>query len=115
MFSAVQKSSHFQDLKFYYFHNCIYDHLYLDATNSISKSVKTEDVIRLLNSDYKAVFIGDAAMAPSELCLADGNIFWDLGNELPGITWLERFARKFSYNVWLNPVPERIWERVYGS
>jgi len=115
LFSAVHKSSHFQDLKFYYFHNCIYDHLYLDATNSISKSVKTEDVIRLLNSDYKAVFIGDAAMAPSELCLADGNIFWDLGNELPGITWLERLARKFSYNVWLNPVPERIWERVYGS
>ncbi|HWQ88681.1 MAG TPA: VWA domain-containing protein [Desulfitobacteriaceae bacterium] len=115
LFSAVHKSSHFQDLKFYYFHNCIYDHLYLDATNSLSKSVKTEDVMRLLNSDYKAVFIGDAAMAPSELCLADGNIFWNLGNELPGITWLERLARKFSYNVWLNPIPERIWERVYGS
>jgi hypothetical protein len=115
LFSAVHKASHFQDLKFYYFHNCIYDHLYLDATNSISKSVKTEEVMRLLNSDYKAVFIGDAAMAPSELCLADGNIFWDLGNELPGITWLERLARKFSYNVWLNPIPELIWERVYGS
>ena len=54
-------------------------------------------------------------MAPSELCLTDGNIFWDLGNELPGITWLERLARKFSYNVWLNPIPERIWELVYGS
>ncbi|MFZ3371408.1 MAG: VWA domain-containing protein, partial [Desulfitobacteriaceae bacterium] len=32
LFSAVHKSSHFKDLRFYYFHNCLYDLLYLDAS-----------------------------------------------------------------------------------
>jgi Uncharacterized protein conserved in bacteria len=114
LFSAVHKASHFQDLRFYYFHNCIYDHLYLDATHNTGRAVKTEDIMASLNMDYKVVIIGDAAMAPSELVMVDGNIYWGLGNDLPGITWLERLARKFPYSVWLNPIPERIWERVYG-
>jgi len=114
LFSAVHKSSHFKDLKFYYFHNCIYDLLYLNAACNPRKAVKTEDILRSLNSDYKVIIIGDAAMAPSELMMSDGNIFWDLGNEEPGITWLGRLAKKFPYNVWLNPTPEGYWERVHG-
>lgn len=114
LFSAVHKSSHFKDLKFYYFHNCIYDLLYLDASSNPHKAVKTEDVMRSLNMDYKVVVIGDAAMAPSELMMIDGNIFWDLGNEEPGIIWLERLAKKFPYNVWLNPIQEGYWDRVHG-
>ncbi len=115
LFSAVHKSSHFKDLKFYYFHNCLYDLLYLDASNNPKKAVKTEDILRSLNSDYKVIIIGDAAMAPSELMMSDGNIYWGIGNEEPGITWLERVAKKFPYNVWLNPLPEKYWERVHGS
>lgn len=114
LFSAVHKSSHFKDLQFYYFHNCIYDLLYLDASNDPRKAVKTEDILRSLNSDYKVVIIGDAAMAPSELMMIDGNIYWDMGNDEPGITWLQRIAKKFPYNVWLNPLPETDWERVHG-
>lgn len=114
LFSAVHKSSHFKDLKFYYFHNCIYDLLYLDASCNPRKAVKTEDILRSLNSDHKVIIIGDAAMAPSELMMSDGNIFWDLGNEEPGITWLGRLAKKFPYNVWLNPIPEGYWGRVHG-
>lgn len=115
LFSAVHKSSHFKDLKFYYFHNCLYDLLYLDASNNPKKAVKTEDILRSLNSDYKVIIIGDAAMAPSELMMSDGNIYWGIGNEEPGVTWLERVAKKFPYNVWLNPLPEKYWERVHGS
>ncbi|HZK86311.1 MAG TPA: VWA domain-containing protein [Desulfosporosinus sp.] len=115
LFSAVHKSSHFKDLKFFYFHNCIYDHLFLDASNDTRKAVKTEDILRSLSSDYKVVLIGDAAMAPSELMMSDGNIFWGLGNDEPGITWLQRLAKKFPYNVWLNPLPEKYWDRVHGS
>lgn len=115
LFSAVHKSSHFKDLKFFYFHNCIYDLLYSDATIDPRKAVKTEDVLRSLNSDYKVVIIGDAAMAPSELMMRDGNIYWDLNNAEPGITWLQRLARKFPYNVWLNPLPEKYWEQVHGA
>ena len=114
LFSAVHKASHFKDLKFFYFHNCIYDLLYLTAYLDPRKAVKTEDLLRSLSADYKVVLIGDAAMAPSELMMADGNIFWDLRNEEPGITWLERLARKFPYSIWLNPIPENYWEQVYG-
>jgi Uncharacterized protein conserved in bacteria len=114
LFSAVHKSSHFRDLKFYYFHNCIYDHLYLDASCNPRKAVKTEDIFRSLNVDYKLIIIGDAAMAPSELLMSDGNIFWDIGNEEPGITWLQRFVKKFPYNVWLNPIPKGYWDRIHG-
>ncbi|MCX6363355.1 MAG: VWA domain-containing protein, partial [Actinobacteria bacterium] len=32
LFSAVNRSSHFKDLRFYYFHNCVYDWLYLDTS-----------------------------------------------------------------------------------
>jgi uncharacterized protein with von Willebrand factor type A (vWA) domain len=114
LFSAVHKASHFKDLKFFYFHNCIYDLLYLTASLDPRKAVKTEDLLRSLSADYKVVLIGDAAMAPSELMMADGNIFWDLRNEEPGITWLERLAKKFPYSIWLNPIPENYWEQVYG-
>lgn len=115
LFSAVHKSSHFKDLKFYYFHNCIYDFLYSDTTINPRKAVKTEDILRSLNSDYKLVIIGDAAMAPSELMMCNGNIYWDIGNDEPGITWLQRITKKFPYNVWLNPTPEKYWEHIYGS
>ncbi|MCB8817989.1 vWA domain-containing protein [Desulfosporosinus shakirovi] len=114
LFSAVHKSSHFKDLKFFYFHNCFYDQLYLDATCSPKRAVKTIDTMHLLSKDYKVIIIGDAAMAPSELTMIGGNIFWDLGNEEPGYTWLERLAKTFPYNVWLNPIPEKYWERVHG-
>ena len=114
LFAAVHKSSHFKDLKFFYFHNCIYDRLYLDASCNPRKAMKTEDILRSLNSDYKVILIGDASMAPSELMMSDGNIFWDVGNDEPGITWLQRIAKKFPYNVWLNPIPEGYWERVHG-
>ncbi|MDR3599008.1 MAG: VWA domain-containing protein [Desulfosporosinus sp.] len=114
LFAAVHKASHFKDLQFFYFHNCIYDLLYSTASCNPRKAVKTEDILRSLNSDYKIIIIGDAAMAPSELMMSDGNIFWDLGNAEPGITWLGRLAKKFPYNVWLNPIPEGYWERVHG-
>jgi uncharacterized protein with von Willebrand factor type A (vWA) domain len=115
LFSAVHRSVHFQDLRFYYFHNCIYDYLYLDADYSPSRTIQTEDLLRSLSIDYKLVIVGDAAMSPSELLLINGNIFWEMGNDQPGITWLEQLAGKFSHNVWLNPIPENDWEIIYGS
>ncbi|MFZ3102644.1 MAG: VWA domain-containing protein [Desulfitobacteriaceae bacterium] len=114
LFSAVHKSSHFKDLRFYYFHNCLYDLLYLDASCNPSRAVNTEDIMRSLNLDYKVVIIGDASMALSELVMKDGHIFWGYENEEPGISWLMRLAKKFPYNVWLNPIPEKHWERVHG-
>lgn len=114
LFSAVHKSSHFKDLKFYYFHNCIYDNLYLDASCDPRNAEKTETILSSLNTDYKVIIIGDAAMAVSELLVKNGNIFWDIGNEEPGITWLQRLAHNFPYNVWLNPISQKYWAVIHG-
>ncbi len=114
LFSAVHKSANFKDLKFYYFHNCIYDLLYNDAAINPKKAAKTKDILSSLSSDYKIVIVGDAAMAPSELLMPDGIIYWDSVNDEPGITWLQRLARKFPSCVWLNPIREQYWETIYG-
>jgi len=114
LFTAVHKASHFKDIRFYYFHNCIYDSMY-DGADSMRRSIKTTDVIKMFDSDYKVILVGDAAMAPSELLLPNGIIYWDQSNEDPGLTWLKRIAGKFPYNVWLNPISEKNWDDTYGA
>ena len=114
LFSAVHKATHFKDIRFYYFHNCVYDYLYDDG-GYMRKSIKTTDLMKSFDSDYKVIFVGDAAMAPSELLMRDGIIYWGQSNEEPGLTWLQRIAKKFPYNVWLNPIQEKYWETEYGA
>lgn len=114
LFTAVNKSSHFKDLKIYYFHNCVYDRVYLDPVCQPRNSIKTEDLLRGHNSDYKLIFVGDASMAPSELTHINGIIDWGMTNDETGLAWLEKLARHFSHNVWLNPIAESDWEYAEG-
>ncbi len=65
LFTAVNRQSHFKELRFYYFHNCVYDHLYLDPTCHPRNSALTAQVLRELDPETKLVVVGDAAMAPS--------------------------------------------------
>ena len=67
LFHAVSRSNHFKDLKIYYFHNAIYDQLYTTPHCKLRDSVETTWVFNRLDADYKVIFVGDAAMAPSEL------------------------------------------------
>ena len=67
LFAAVNRATHFKDLRLYYFHNCIYDHLYLDPTCHPRNSVLTASMLQELPWDYKLIVVGDAAMAPCEL------------------------------------------------
>jgi uncharacterized protein len=115
LFSAVNRSSHFKDLRFYYFHNCVYDWLYLDTSCSMSRAISTNRVLQELPADYKLIVVGDAAMAPSELVARDGIIWWGYGNDEPGIDWLRRLRRHFDHCAWLNTIPESDWDRAYGS
>jgi len=114
LFTAVHRASHFQDLRFYYFHNCVYDYLYLDHRCHPKNAVKTDQVLKNLGSDYKLIIVGDACMAPSELTMPGGIIWWGMYNEEPGLVLLERLARHFTHNVWLNPIPASEWDTVYG-
>ena len=115
LFSAVNSQTHFKDLKTYYFHNCIYDWLYLDTDMSSRNAVSTNRVLHELAPDYKLIVVGDAAMAPSELLSRHGIIWWGYSNDEPGIEWLRRLRRHFDHSVWLNTIPRDQWEWAYGA
>ena len=112
LFQAVEKSSHFKDVKVYYFHNCVYDNLYTEPDCYYSNRIGTEWVLRNLSSEYKLIFIGDAAMAPAEL-LERSYYYSSYSSSEPGIEWLRRLKRKYSHCIWLNPSPEWQWEDPY--
>lgn len=112
LFQAVEKSNHFKDVKVYYFHNCVYDHLYREPGCFYNDRIETEWVMKNLSSEYKLIFIGDAAMAPSEL-LERSNYYSGYTSSEPGIQWLRRLKMKYRHCVWLNPSPDWQWEDPY--
>lgn len=114
LFQAASKSNHFKDLKVYYFHNCIYDYLYTTPLCRRGDWVDTNWVLSNLDSEYKVIFVGDAAMAPFELFRRGGNNVIGLFNEEPGIDWLNKFKRRYKKQIWLNPIEERYWDNLYG-
>ena len=67
LFQSVNKSNHFKDVKTYYFHNCIYARLYNTPECEFGDWIETEWIFKNLDSDYKVIIVGDAAMAPEEL------------------------------------------------
>lgn len=115
LFSAVHQANHFADLKVRYFHNCIYDHVYLSADQDPRQADSTTQLLAQLSSDYKLVIVGDACMAPSELALVGGAIDYYQHNDEPGWAWLERLERHFTHSAWMNPVPRDWWQRVHGA
>jgi uncharacterized protein len=96
----------------YYFHNCVYDHLYTRARMLSADAVPTADVLRRLDDRWKLVVVGDAAMHPSELLEAYGNIDPRRHAQTAGIEWLKRLADHFDRAVWVNPEPPREWDYV---
>ena len=115
LFTAMNRASHFKDLRFFYFHNCIYQYLYLDPACLMDSAIPTEDFLRMIGPEYKVIILGDASMAPSELTMRGGAIDWSFHNDEPGIEWLQRIADHFSHSVWLNPIPAPYWNSVTGS
>jgi len=102
LFQAVSKSGHFKDLKVYYFHNCPYSHLYESPTLSGKSGVPTDYVLNNLPGDWKAVFVGDAQMAPYELTSG-----WY--GPRRGVEWLQAFRERYRHSVWLNPSIHPEW------
>ena len=115
LFTAVNRSNHFKDLKVYYFHNCIYDYLYHDAYCSTSNCTDTEYILKTLSPEYRVIIMGDASMAPYELTHIGGIIDWSLHNDRPGLEWLQMLRRRFEYSVWLNPISQRYWRMREGA
>jgi uncharacterized protein len=106
LFSAAR--SEFRHLETFYFHNCIYDHIWRDNARRRNERVSTLEVIRTYGPDWKVILVGDAAMNPYELTQIDGSA--EYRNLEPGIAWLARIFAHYRRVVWWNPEPARTWE-----
>ena len=102
LFHSVHKSNHFKDIKTYFFHNCIYSHVYNTPECEFGDWVETEWMLHNLDSDYKVIIVGDAAMAPEELYSLTGN-YRGPNDGLSGIEWLELLKKHFKRVIWFNP------------
>ena len=102
LFQSVNKSNHFKDVKTYYFHNCIYARLYNTPECENGDWIETEWIFKNLDSDYKVIIVGDAAMAPEELYSKTGN-YRGPNDGLSGYEWLMLMKKHFKRIIWLNP------------
>ena len=106
LFSATK--TEFRHLEYFYFHNCVYDHIWRDNARRRFDRIATWDLLHKYGPDWKVIFVGDAAMSPYELVQAGGSV--EYMNEEPGAVWLKRIADHFRRVIWWNPEPPRAWE-----
>ena len=106
LFSATR--TEFRHLEHFYFHNCVYDHVWRDNARRRFDRVATWDILHKYGPDWKVIFVGDAAMSPYELVQAGGSV--EYANEEAGALWLKRIADHFRRVIWWNPEPPRSWE-----
>ena len=114
LFTAVKRTTHFKDLQYYYFHNCIYESVYVKPACIENNAMKTSDFLQKYGPDYRLIIVGDASMAPPELTMAGGAIDWDHNDNEPGLIWLDRLAKHFRHVVWINPIPAKAWDARYN-
>ena len=105
LFSAAR--SEFKHLEYFYFHNCVYEHLWKDNYRRHQELTPTWDVLHKFPSDYRVVMVGDAAMSPYEISMRGGSVeHW---NEEAGGLWLQRIVEVYPNLIWINPSPEKYW------
>ncbi len=113
LLTALHEERGLRDFEPYYFHNCIYDHVYRDARLTRDSAVATADLMRRLDDRWKCVVIGDAGMHPAELFEANGSVDPWRTSPTPGIEWLHRIRRHFGRAVWVNPEEQRFWDNYH--
>ncbi len=105
LFSAVH--TEFKHLEFFYFHNCLYDKVWMDNHRRHQQTTDIWDILHRFAKDYKIIFVGDATMGPFEITYPGGAVeHW---NEEPGEAWMRRVLDHFDNCIWLNPQPEQHW------
>jgi uncharacterized protein with von Willebrand factor type A (vWA) domain len=106
LFSAAR--TEFKHMAHFYFHNCLYEHVWKENRRRFDRITPTFDVMHTYPHDYKVIFVGDASMSLYEIIMPGGSV--EHMNPEPGQTWMERMTRAYPACVWLNPVPESEWE-----
>ncbi|MBV8829116.1 MAG: VWA domain-containing protein, partial [Acidobacteriaceae bacterium] len=105
LFSAAK--AEFKHMEHFYFHNCLYEHVWKENRRRHTDRTPTFDVLHTYPHDYKVVFVGDASMSPYEIAMAGGSV--EHMNEEAGQIWLERVTRTYPHAIWLNPIPQKQW------
>lgn len=103
LFQAVKKSNHLNDLKIYYFHNCIHAKIFTDPTMNLGHAIDTNWIFQNISSEYKVIIVGDAMMDPSELTRDDYFNYGGVKEKASPMEWLTRLKEKYKHIVWLNP------------
>jgi len=99
--------SQFKDLKTYYFHNTIYDTLWLDYTRSQRPFLIDE--FERFDPETRFIVVGDASMAPFELSSRDGSIHTQERSGRVSLDSLKFLVKTFPHTVWLNPLQQNMW------
>jgi hypothetical protein len=115
LLTALHEERGLREFRPFYFHNCIYDHVYTGARLTRAEATPTGDLLRLLDDRWKVAIVGDAAMHPSELLEAHGGINPHSTSPTPGIAWLQRVVTHFERAVWINPDERELWDHTYTT
>ncbi len=111
LFSAARSA--FKHVKYYYFHNCLYEGVWENNNRRWEEQIPTYDLLHKYNKDYKCIFVGDAAMSPYEIEMVGGaNEHY---NNETGRTWLQRARNQWPYNIWINPAQEDYWKYTQST
>ncbi len=97
----------FKDVKTYFFHNTIYDTVWLDPSR-YGKPTRVDDFSRV-DANTRLIILGDASMAPYELFSRDGSIYVQDRSGKTSIERLRFLAETFPHCVWLNPTQASMW------
>ena len=106
LFSAAR--GEFKHLEHFYFHNCIYEHVWKDNRRRHAERLDLRELMHKYGEDYKVVVVGDATMSPYEILQPGGAL--EYANEEPGAAWLQRLLQTWRHAVWLNPTPPNLWQ-----
>ncbi len=96
----------FADVRFHYFHNCVYGVVFRDAART--EPVNWERFIGE-GPSTRLIVVGDANMAPAELMACYGSLDIFTTQRRPGIEWLKELRAAYPVSVWLNPVEKGRW------
>lgn len=107
LFSAASQASHFREFRAFYFHNCVYGKVYLDAR--FRQPLSLQDLFRTSDARYRLVIVGDAMMAPYELVASKYSLYFGAPQEDRGWDSLVALRDRYPRSVWLNPEPEKYW------
>ena len=110
LFSAAR--TEFKHLKYFYFHNFIYESVWTKSVRRHAETTSTFDILHKYSKDYKVIFVGDATMAPYEVTHVGGSI--EHYNDEAGAVWIKRLTDVFNNVVWINPTPKEFWEHSYS-